>query len=764
MVWSYFTKFTASLHKVMQMRNLILLLMGLLLTGLCGAQNPTVSFIVSSATCNEGADSIQIAVEIQNPNSNPTSVDINVASGNAVFGSNFTYGPVTVTFPGSSFFDQLITVYVIDDSIPNGDKTVVFGLANPTNGASLGTTNQFTLTMQDIDTPKLNVSPTAISRNENVGTINVPVTLSRGVRDTTKVQVNLVPTGTTAVKGVDFTFNDTTLIWPPDSGGIINALIPLINNGFYERDRTVEVALSSPTNGAVLTDTTFTLTIRANSLYSQAGCSDLFLSQFVQGSGNNQALQIYNPTSVPIDMSVYSILLSTNGGANMTQYNLSGSIAPQAVYVLANPSAEAGITNVANTTSPFINFDGTGAVALLHNADTVDIIGQLHVNPGGSGWAVPGGSTVGHTLIRNYYDHAGDTSWANAGPSWNAFAQDMIDSLGFHNSAPCGSNSPNATVRFLTSTDTLPQISQFWYGLICEVNNPTPDTLEFVVAANPSRSTAVEYYGNDYLYSNQTVFSPPGITYDTITPVEIFPNLEISPTKTVFFQFVNLPSNLIAVPDSTLTLYLTNDNKFVVSFLGAGYSYPKNSGLVEIPLITSTFSNTPSTADVTLSDGNAILGQDFIFSDTTITFPAFSTDTQGAWVTILNNNVYEGNKQINFNLSNATNATYSPVLGITGFTLTIINNDSLAGAISEPETVSSMKIFPNPVANNLMVETNAGLINVEITDIVGNKIASVGNLPMGTSSVNVSSLSSGTYFLNIKMHGKLYCRKFVKIE
>jgi hypothetical protein len=737
---------------------LLFLAMGAIMAGYA---QPAFSFVLTSETVSEGIGTYSIAVFPTGADTKPDSVDINVVGGNAAFGTNFTYSPVTLVFPSNQTFEQLFTVTVIDDSIEDGTKSVVFKLANPTGGTTIGTNAFDTLIMTDVDTPVISLTSNGVQASEDTGSVNVGVNLNRGVRGTTTVQVNLLPEGTTALPGVDFIFNDTTLVWPADSDGVLNAVIGVINNSFYEHSRTVEVGITAATNGGIVEDTTFTLTILANSNDSLPGCSDLFFGQYVEGSGSNKALQIYNPTSVPIDLGVYSIVESVNGGATMTAYSLSGTIAPQGVYVIANPNASTGILSVANATSSFINFDGTDALALLHLTDTIDIIGQLYVNPGSVGWAVGAGSTVQQTLIRNYYDHAGDTSWANAQLTWNVYPMDMIDSLGFHHSESCSGGVPVATVQFTNSGDTIMQVDTFVNWIVMEVNNPTGNIVSYVLAVNANLSTAVEGYAYDYHYSNRQYFAPPGISYDTVLYLNILPSAEVIPVKTIVFEFINLTPGLVTVPDSIYTLYLINNNKFMVSFLGAGYSYPKGTGLVEIPVVTSTFSSQPTSVDVTLSTGSAVLGQDFLFDDTTVTFPAFSTDTQGVWVTILNNNVYEANKQANFNLSNATNGA---ILGITGFTLTIINNDSLAGGTSDVSIDNDLKVFPNPVSDKLLIQTDQVLSDVELRDVLGNRIANLGLFQEGTSSVDVSSLPSGIYFLNIKQGDQIYTRRFLKTE
>jgi len=50
-----------------------------------------------------------------------------------------------------------------------------------------------------------------------------------------------------------------------------------------------------------------------STLSLSAQCSELFISGYVEGYGNNRALEIYNPTDAPIDLSGYSIGRFSNG-------------------------------------------------------------------------------------------------------------------------------------------------------------------------------------------------------------------------------------------------------------------------------------------------------------------------------------------------------------------------------------------------------------------------------------------------------------------
>lgn len=49
-------------------------------------------------------------------------------------------------------------------------------------------------------------------------------------------------------------------------------------------------------------------------IYSQ--CDDLFFSEYVEGYSNNKALEIYNPTDAPVNLSEYSIARASNGSTS----------------------------------------------------------------------------------------------------------------------------------------------------------------------------------------------------------------------------------------------------------------------------------------------------------------------------------------------------------------------------------------------------------------------------------------------------------------
>ncbi|MBM3417543.1 MAG: hypothetical protein FJY17_01305, partial [Bacteroidetes bacterium] len=50
-------------------------------------------------------------------------------------------------------------------------------------------------------------------------------------------------------------------------------------------------------------------------------CSKIFISEYVEGWSNNKALEIYNPTSVPVNLNEYFVSRYSNGATTATVLN-----------------------------------------------------------------------------------------------------------------------------------------------------------------------------------------------------------------------------------------------------------------------------------------------------------------------------------------------------------------------------------------------------------------------------------------------------------
>ncbi len=175
-----------------------------------------------------------------------------------------------------------------------------------------------------------------------------------------------------------------------------------------------------------------------------AATNDLLLSEYIEGSSFNKAVEIYNGTGGNVDLAAggYTLELYSNGAATASQsLALSGTIADGDVYVLAHPSADPAILAEADVTSgSVINFNGDDSVVLRKNGAVVDAFGQIGFDPG-SQWD---GGGQDDTLRRGADVCAGDSNADDAfdaSVEWVTFPINTFDGLGSH-TANCGGGSP----------------------------------------------------------------------------------------------------------------------------------------------------------------------------------------------------------------------------------------------------------------------------------------------------------------------------------
>ncbi len=243
-------------------------------------------------------------------------------------------------------------------------------------------------------------------------------------------------------------------------------------------------------------------------------CSNLFFSEYVEGSGNNKALEIYNPTDEEVDLSTFVIRRYSNGSPVYTdELSLSGTIQSKGVVVVTNGQTDSVWVNSGGYWSVPIDtalynkgelhcsgeyptpmyFNGNDAMTLeTITGEVVDIFGKIGTDPGSNGWNdIPPTYFAGdqfwtswtkdQTLIRKHTVKDG----VNENPvtfmvnvEWDSVAKNYFDSLGYHQ-CDCGTLGIN-TNKFKHSVVMYPNPSTSSNNITISAS----ERIEFVSVVN----------------------------------------------------------------------------------------------------------------------------------------------------------------------------------------------------------------------------------------------------------------------------------------
>ncbi|MEM7153822.1 MAG: lamin tail domain-containing protein [Myxococcota bacterium] len=175
----------------------------------------------------------------------------------------------------------------------------------------------------------------------------------------------------------------------------------------------------------------------AGQMTSQPGAApaNLYFSEYIEGSSNNKALEIYNADAGDADLTACEVRIYF--GANMAAGNtipLSGTLAAGDTFLICENNLDAGLFDPANCdiadNGSFYN--GDDSIELVCSSTTLDVIGQIGTDPG-SAYTGGGVSTQNQTLRRDCSVTTGDSNGSDMfDPSveWNGFMTDDFADFG----------------------------------------------------------------------------------------------------------------------------------------------------------------------------------------------------------------------------------------------------------------------------------------------------------------------------------------------
>jgi len=346
--------------------------------------------------------------------------------------------------------------------------------------------------------------------------------------------------------------------------------------------------------------------------------TDIIISEYIDGSTGNQAIEIFNGTGAPVDLSNYVLKLSNNGDGWAINTLLEPAavdsiyilplkhvtLANDSVYVICNSAATGvGFTDrvdlyltTTNTTagSMLVSFDGNDAIGLFKDDVLIDVVGQetglgaTSFNAAGCTDPTPAGED--HTLIRKSTIISGNIDWtASAGTTaedseWIVYPIDDASNLGDH-------------ILFLRGTDILA------FTLTQQTKEAVIDAAAHTVSAEIGHTDILTALTPIITISEGASISPDsGAEVDFTNPVVYTVTSEAGTSQDWTVTVLNQKET-----DATLSSIMIDDisvENFSSTKLNYAKIYPAGTSLVPIVSATSTDEN----ASIVITQSGSIYG------------------------------------------------------------------------------------------------------------------------------------------------------------
>ncbi|MPL56139.1 hypothetical protein SDC9_01621 [bioreactor metagenome] len=333
-----------------------------------GSQSVTIPSVTSNTCRFMVKASGNVFFNVNTANFSITAPDTEVPTAPILSANNTTSTKTTLSWTGATD-----NVAVASYDIYKDGTLVANSTTSPytVTGLSASTSYVFTVKAKDASN-NISVSSNAVTVTTLAPDTEAPTAPSLSASGTTNISTTLTFTGATDNIGV------TAYEIYKDG-----ALIATVNNSPY-------------TVTGLSASTTYIFTVKAKddagnvsplsnavsvTTLAAPAATELYISEYYEGTSNNKVLEITNPTLSAISLSGYSIKKQSNGsGAWSFELTLSGTINPKSTFLLKNSlSSLSSCTFTAQSVvgAP-IDFNGDDPVALFKNGTLIDVVGTFN--------------------------------------------------------------------------------------------------------------------------------------------------------------------------------------------------------------------------------------------------------------------------------------------------------------------------------------------------------------------------------------------------
>ena len=212
-------------------------------------QPGVLGFSAPTYTVNQNGTNATITVVRTNGTDGVVQISYATGDGTGTNGVDYTAVSGTLTF-AQGVSSQSFTIPIINGVTVQPDKTVNLTLNNVTGGATFGLTNAvLTIINNNFTAGHVSFTSATYSTNENLGTALITVNRLGGSSGT--LTVNIATSDGTAVNGVNYVGSTNILTWNNNDVSTKTFAVPLIHDGLYTSNLTVNLSLYNATVNTV---------------------------------------------------------------------------------------------------------------------------------------------------------------------------------------------------------------------------------------------------------------------------------------------------------------------------------------------------------------------------------------------------------------------------------------------------------------------------------------------------------------------------------
>ena len=310
-------------------------------------------------------------------------------------------------------------------------------------------------------------APTTVEPTIEEPTTEEPTTIEPTTEEPTTAEPTTVEPTTEEPTTVEPTTEEPTTVEPTTEEP--TTLEPTTEEPTTEAPTTTE----EPTTEAPTTEPTTT-----EEQTTQNPITELFFSEYGEGSSFNKYVEIFNGTGQAVDLSNYSIELYSNGSTTVSQsVTLSGMLDHNDVFIVAHPTAAPEILAQADmTSSSVINFNGDDQITLSKNGVIIELLGEIGVRVN---------YAIDVTLVRKDTVYGPNTTFDI--DQWDSYPKDTFDYIGTHSDL-----TPDSTILLEQDVNQLPNSIDLF------------ENWDFGVGSNGSTYTIINVTG---LASNFVIYN-----------------------------------------------------------------------------------------------------------------------------------------------------------------------------------------------------------------------------------------------------------------